>query len=123
MFKIPTENKKMKIQTRPPVFDIIQPSKPLVLLYSNELTFSLNARFFSILNRKGEFLRVHCDFRLSTFDFHLSILQYCMKYGVDEDTVLNSSMYDLLIKAYREYRRSCDQGVVQQMDKQCTACC
>jgi hypothetical protein len=27
-----------------------------------------------------------------------------------------------MIKAYREYRRSCDQGVVQQMDKQCTAC-
>ncbi len=29
---------------------------------------------------------------------------------------------DKLIKAYREYRKSCDQGVVQQMDKQCTAC-
>ena len=52
------KNKKMKIQTRLPVFYVIQPNKPLVLINSNDLTFWLNARFFSILNGKGEFLVV-----------------------------------------------------------------
>jgi hypothetical protein len=50
----------MKIQTHPPVFDVIQPNKPLVLFYSNDLTFRLNSRFFSILNGKSEFLVLRC---------------------------------------------------------------
>jgi hypothetical protein len=39
---------------------------PLVVLHSNDLAFWLNARFFSILNRKGEFLvvrRMYTRFR------------------------------------------------------------
>jgi hypothetical protein len=44
------------IQTRRPVFDVIQSNEPLTLLYSNDLTFWLNARFFSIQNGKVEFL-------------------------------------------------------------------
>ena len=44
------KNKKMKIQTHPPVFDVKRPNKPLVLVYSNDLTFWLNAQFLSILN-------------------------------------------------------------------------
>ncbi len=35
----------MKIQTHPPVFDVIEPNKPVVSLFSNDLTFRLNARF------------------------------------------------------------------------------
>ncbi len=48
----------MNIQTHPHVLDVIQPNKLLVLLHSNDLTFCLNARFFPILNGKGEFLVV-----------------------------------------------------------------
>ena len=48
------KNEKMKIQTHPPVFDVIQPSKRIVLLYLDDLTFRLITRFFSILNGEGE---------------------------------------------------------------------
>jgi hypothetical protein len=56
----------MKIQAHLPVFDVLQPNKPLVLLYLSDLMFRLNARFFSILNGKGEFLvvrRMYIRFR------------------------------------------------------------
>jgi hypothetical protein len=48
----------MNIQTHPHAFDVIHPIKPLVLFHSIDLTFRLNARFFSILNGKDEFLVV-----------------------------------------------------------------
>jgi hypothetical protein len=48
----------MNIQSHSHVFDVIEPIKPLVLLYSNDLAFRFNATLFSIQNGKDEFLVV-----------------------------------------------------------------
>ena len=45
----------MKIQTELPVFEVIQPFKPLNKLYVNDRTFRLNARFFSMQKGKSDF--------------------------------------------------------------------
>ncbi len=45
----------MKIQTELPVFEVIQPFKPLNELYVNDRTFRLNARLFSMQKGKSDF--------------------------------------------------------------------
>jgi hypothetical protein len=61
----------MNIQSHPHVFDVIEPIKPLVLLYSNDLTFRFNASLFSIQNGKDEFLvvrRMYIRFRRNSVE-------------------------------------------------------
>ncbi len=78
----------MKIQTHPPVFDFTQPNKPLVLLYLNDLTFRLNARFFSILNGKGEFFARAEDVHKIPSKFHQNKLNHrqSLNYAIDNSS-------------------------------------
>ena len=48
----------MKIQTELPVFEVIQPFKPLNKHYANDRTFRLNARFFLMQKGKSEFFEM-----------------------------------------------------------------
>ena len=47
-------HKRAKIP-EPPVFEVIQPFKPLNKHYVNDRTFRLNARFFSMQKGKSDF--------------------------------------------------------------------